>query len=385
VFALYLLLRQTGLLNLLLPSQLAAEGMGYGMLFIVGLLTSVHCLAMCGGINLSQSMTKDTAQAALSDSGSTSPSRSAFMRPVFYNLGRVISYTTIGALVGALGSVLSFSPQTQGVLKLVAGVVMLIMGLNLLGAFPQLRRFMPRPPQAFAKLIGDKQETGARPLLVGLLNGLMPCGPLQAMQIYALSTASAVAGALAMLVFSLGTVPLVLGVGLAASALTKRFKQRAMTAGAVLVLVLGLALFSQGWALSGINLPGLNLLGTSGSSLSASQTSASSQESAAQESSSGENATAPWPIVDGVQVIETSLERGSYPIIEVQAGTPVRWTIAATEQTINGCNSRFIIPEYGIEYSFEPGANIIEFTPERAGTYPYSCWMGMIRGTIIVI
>lgn len=54
VVCLYILLIQTGVLNLLVPSQLADSKMGYGMLFVIGLLTSVHCIAMCGGINLSQ-------------------------------------------------------------------------------------------------------------------------------------------------------------------------------------------------------------------------------------------------------------------------------------------------------------------------------------------
>ena len=50
IAALYLLLEQTGLLNLFVPNQLAQSGMSYGMLFVIGLMTSVHCIAMCGGI-----------------------------------------------------------------------------------------------------------------------------------------------------------------------------------------------------------------------------------------------------------------------------------------------------------------------------------------------
>lgn len=61
--ALFMLLQATGLLNRLAPGQLAQSGMGYGMLFLVGLMTSLHCVAMCGGISLSQSLPGGQAQA----------------------------------------------------------------------------------------------------------------------------------------------------------------------------------------------------------------------------------------------------------------------------------------------------------------------------------
>jgi sulfite exporter TauE/SafE len=67
------------------------------------------------------------------------------------------------------------------------------------------QKAQPRIPRVFAEKI-DKKKDGKGPLYVGLLNGLMPCGPLQAMQLYALSTGDPVKGALSMLVFSLGTV-----------------------------------------------------------------------------------------------------------------------------------------------------------------------------------
>jgi hypothetical protein len=69
----------------------------------------------------------------------------------------------------------------------------------------------------------------------------------------------------------------------------------------------------------------------------------------------------------------------------VQAGMPVRWTINAPAGSINGCNNRMIIREYGIQHTFKSGDNVIEFTPTRTGKVPYSCWMGMIRSSITVL
>ena len=186
IFAVYTLMRHFGITNIFNIFPQAQEGMSYGMLFVIGLLTSVHCVAMCGGINLSQCIPQSVKD---EDKGS----RFAALRPsILYNLGRVLSYTLVGALVGALGSVVSFSGSMKGIVQILAGVFMVIMGLNMLNVFPWLRKLNPRMPKVFAKKIqAEKAQAGENSnssLYVGLLNGLMPCGPLQAMQLYALST-----------------------------------------------------------------------------------------------------------------------------------------------------------------------------------------------------
>ncbi|MFT4105498.1 MAG: sulfite exporter TauE/SafE family protein [Lacrimispora sp.] len=359
IISLYMILEQFGFLNLLAPSQLAEANMGYGMLFVIGLVTSVHCVAMCGGINLSQCMPKV-------EEGNGEQGRFSALRPTFlYNLGRVISYTAVGFLVGMLGSVVTFSNTLQGVLKLVAGIFMVIMGINMLGIFPWLRKFNPRMPRVFAGKINREKSKSNSPLIVGLLNGFMPCGPLQAMQIYALSTGNPFSGALSMFLFSLGTVPLMFGLGALSTVLGKKFAGRIMTAGAVLVVVLGMSMFSQGVSLAGFEGPAF-LAGESG-------TGGDQQES-------GENVK----IEDGVQVVNSTLSPGKYPNITVQAGIPVKWIIDAPQGSINGCNNRMFIRDYGIEYTFKTGENVIEFTPDKPGKVRYSCWMGMIRASIYV-
>lgn len=96
IILLYYIIQHFGILNLLVPSRLADSKMSYGMLFIVGLLTSVHCIAMCGGINLSQCIPL----AALGDESNT---KSGIIMPAFlYNAGRVISYSAIGFVLGGI-------------------------------------------------------------------------------------------------------------------------------------------------------------------------------------------------------------------------------------------------------------------------------------------
>lgn len=359
--ALYVIIKQFGGFNIFNAFPQAEQGMGYGLLFVIGLLTSIHCVAMCGGINISQCVPPQN----LPNKGS---SKSMNLRPsILYNTGRVISYTVIGGIVGALGSVVSFSGWAKGLVALAAGVFMVIMGLNMLNLFPWLRKFNPRMPKIFAKKINaEKQDSNRSPIFIGLLNGLMPCGPLQAMQLYALSTGSPIKGALSMLLFSLGTVPLMFGLGALSSMLSKKFTKKMMQVSAALVIILGIFMFQNGMSLSGLALPSLSGLWSS-----------------AGNSSKVEALVEPT-IKDGIQIVTTSLSSGRYEPITVKAGIPVKWTINAAKGTINGCNNRLIIPAYNLEKKLEVGENVIEFTPDKTGTIPYSCWMGMIRSQITV-
>lgn len=358
IVSLYWILQQFGILNLLAPSQLVDTNMSYGMLFVIGLLTSVHCVAMCGGINLSQCIPSN-------ETSNENSSVLSTLRPTFlYNLGRVISYTVVGFIVGGLGSVITFTNTVQGVLKLIAGIFMIIMGANMLGIFPWLRKLNPRMPSFIAKRISKKKSSSKSPLIVGLLNGFMPCGPLQAMQIYALSTGNPFAGAFSMLLFSLGTVPLMFGLGALSTALGKKFTNKIMIAGAVLVVVLGMSMFSQGLNLSGMFFP------------------PTFADSSSSKSDTPDNDI---EVNNGVQIVKSTLSSGRYPAITVKEGMPVKWIIDAPKRSINGCNNRIFIPEYDIEYQFKTGENIIEFTPSKTGTFSYSCWMGMIRSRIKVV
>lgn len=352
ILAVYVIGNHLGLFTIFNTFPVAKDGMGYGMLFVIGLLTSVHCLAMCGGICLTQ--------CALQKEGATGNKFTALSPGFYYNLGRVISYTVIGALVGALGSVVSFSGHLKGLVQVIAGIFMVIMGLNMLNILPGLRRLAPRMPKIFAKKIyaGHKSKS---PLYIGLLNGLMPCGPLQAMQLYALSTGSPIKGAISMFLFSIGTVPLMFAFGALSSFLSKKFTGKMMSAGAVLVVVLGIFMFNSGLSLSGFSLPSLPM------------------------STRAEDKVNVAVMEDGLQIVRSGITSGSFEAITVQKGIPVRWILEAEQGEINGCNNAIIIPRYSIRKALKVGENVIEFTPTESGTIPFSCWMGMIRSKINVV
>ena len=268
----------------------------------------------------------------------------------------------------------------QGILKIIAGIFMVLMGINMLGIFPGLRRFTPQIPRFLAGRVNQKKAGNRQPFIVGMLNGLMPCGPLQSMQIVALASGNPLAGAFSMFMFSLGTVPLMLGLGSFVSLLGKRFTKRVMEIGAVLVVVLGLAMLSQGFSLSGL------LDGTAGSQVEETLRSAGPNMGAEPlpESIASSESEAVSEEKTDVQIVRSTLSGGRYPNITVKAGTPVRWIIDVPKGALNGCNYRMVLRAYGISHTFSEGENVIEFTPEETGTVNYTCWMGMIRGKIFV-
>ncbi len=358
LLAISVLMKQLGLSRIFNAFPQVEENMGYGMLFLIGVVTSVHCIGMCGGIHLSQCLSYQK-NSEEEKNGEKGKKKWSTVYPSFlYNLGRVVSYTIVGGVVGGFGSVISFSGKGKGAVQLIAGVFMVIMGINMLNIFPWLRKFNPRMPKVFARKINQgKQKNGA--FLVGILNGLMPCGPLQAMQIYALSTGSPLKGAFSMFLFSMGTVPLMFGFGALSSFLSQKFTKQVMKFGAVLVVILGISMFQNGWSVSGF--PVFSLSFSSGKER---------QEAKVQ---------------DGVQVVETTLSPYGYEPITVQEGIPVKWTIKAEQGSLTGCNRAILIPEYEIQKTLEIGENVIEFTPTKAGTYSYSCWMGMLRSSITVL
>lgn len=329
----------------------------YAVLFLVGVLTSIHCVGMCGGIMLSQSLTKE------------SKNKFEAMEPaLLYNLGRVVSYTILGGVIGALGSVFSLSITTKSALQIFAGAFMIIMGLNMTG-FSAFRKLNIKLPFSACK-VKNKPRT---PFLVGLLNGLMPCGPLQTMQLFALGTGSAMKGALSMFMFSIGTVPLMLTFGAVSGLLSKGYTKKILKFSGVLIIVLGLIMGNRGFALAGININPLTALADISKKLS-------NEDSTSSSNSSGSKAI----LKDGVQILNmTADNRGYTPnILYVQKGVPVKWVIDGKQ--INSCNNAIVAQSLKVQKKLKSGENIIEFTPDNKDIN-FSCWMGMVRGVIKVV
>lgn len=347
LFAVYFLIDRTVSFNFIPKID---QSMGYGILFVVGLLTSIHCIAMCGGINISLCMGKNDEE-----------NKEKLKPALLYNIGRVISYTVIGGLIGLVGKALSFSGTTKGIIQILTGLFMMIMGLNMLNVFKSLRKINIKMPKFITSRI-NKSKKNQGPFVVGLLNGFMPCGPLQSMQLYALGTGSFLAGALSMFFFSLGTVPLMLGLGLISTFLSGKFTSKMLKVSAFLVMFLGIVMIDRGFNLSGFSIASLH--------------------NKANNSVSGTTSN----VKGDFQEITSTFENGRYTPITVKKGIPVRWTIKIKDGDLNGCNNPLTIPKYKITKKLIVGDNLIdEFTPTEIGTIRYTCWMGMVSSTINVV
>lgn len=327
-------------------------GASYGLLFLVGLLTSFHCVGMCGGLVMTSCITRHS-------SGMKAGEKAKWFKPsLLYNLGRVISYTLTGAIVGGLGQVISLQGRAKGIVPLVGGLFMILMGINLMGICPKMQKYLPHMPLKFAKRVyGENKNNG--PFYIGLLTGLMPCGPLQILQMYALGTASAIKGALSMSAFAMGTVPLLFLFGAINTVLTKKGAHLILKVSSMIVIVMGISISLQGVALIGITI----------------------------QLPRGEvrQAASLIEIEDGYQVIRSTIGEASFPDIVVVKGITVRWILEMPEENLNECNKAIVIPEYNLEKEFNIGENRIEFVPTESGDFIYTCWMGMIKAHIRVV
>ena len=303
----------------------------YGMLFMTGLLTSIHCISMCGSINLVATVNNDN--------------KRSIKRPLLYNIGRIISYTIIGGLVGLVGKIISFNNIVNGIIIILASIVMLLMSLTMLNVIKVRFKFI------------KYKVSNRNPFIIGLLNGLTPCGPLQAMQIYALSTGSVLKGVLSMLLFGLGTVPLMLVTGVIFSSMKGKTKILINKIASVLILILSIVMFNRGLLSLDIDILKNNNYGD----------------------------YVKTTIIGDYQEIDFDLEYDNYKDIIVQKDIPVKIIINASKDKLTGCNNEIIINEYGIKKKLEVGENIIEFIPKDTKTISYTCWMNMIKNNIKVI
>lgn len=360
-----LLAHALGLTDVFLAFPTAGSATTYPALFVVGLFTSLHCVAMCGGLNLGQSLvyateTRHPSGAVPSSRASHKKKALQALRPnALYNLGRLISYTAIGGLLGLLGSAFALSAQARAVIGIAAGAFMVAMGLTLMGILRPgvLSKLLPKKAvRKVASATATLRQRG--PFLLGLVNGLMPCGPLQAMQVYAVATGSAAVGALSLFAFCLGTVPLMFVAGSVIAALKARWRRDLMRVGGAMLVAFGLVAAGNGATLLGINV-----------------------SPPAQHGSDEVVATTG---ADGIQRATVEVDYGAYQDVRLKAGVPAELTFHVPEGKLIGCNSSLAIPAFGIQADLATGDTVVSFTPDQAGAYPYACWMGMIKATITV-
>ena len=189
----FYLLQKANLVNLI-----GGEGaVNYGTSLLIGLIASVSsCLAVVGGLVLSLS-------ASYAKEGSRTKPQ------VIFHIGRLGAFFLLGGLIGVLGKSFALGSSGMAILGVVIGLVMLILGINLLDVFHFTKRLQLTMPKVFSRYTLRNSATThvLAPLLVGIATFFLPCGFTQSMQVYTLSTGSFLVGGLTMLVFALGTLP----------------------------------------------------------------------------------------------------------------------------------------------------------------------------------
>jgi sulfite exporter TauE/SafE len=202
-----------------------------------------HCIGMCGGIVLAYSTIKIEP---------TSSKVSKTTAHLLYNFGRVLTYTVLGAVFGTLGGVATFANKANGALLIFAGIVMIFAGLSLMGKIKFLTLIEHSISSSnfykssFQKILHSKSNSSF--FMLGMLNGLLPCGFVYFFAITAASTASPLYGALVMFIFGISTIPAMFSLGFLSSlASATSFRNMMMSLSSVAVVLYGIFTIYNGY------------------------------------------------------------------------------------------------------------------------------------------
>jgi uncharacterized protein len=209
--------------------------------FIAGVLGGVHCIAMCGGFVavLAGSTTRSQGAAPLR------PAAAIAWRQLPHNVGRVATYTLLGALAGGLGAAALTAAEwlpLQRALYVVANVFLLAVGLAIAGRTAEIAWLSRAGGALFARLTPAirpllERDSPAARVMLGMIWGLVPCGLVYGMLPIALFAGSAPAGAAVMLAFGLGTLPNLLAAGFVAARARPWLKSRGLRYAAAGLLI----------------------------------------------------------------------------------------------------------------------------------------------------
>lgn len=285
---------------------------------------------------------------------------------VWMHLGRLATFFLGGALLGGAGALLPSLHGSSGMITLALGIGFLWVGLHFLGLAPSLSSVGLRLPRSLNRL-GDRvtrSSSRTASFLVGAVTFLLPCGFTQTAQALALASGSWTKGGLLLLVFALGTLPVLAGISSFGSLAALRQRSLRLVTGALLIL------FAVGQIDGGLTVLGSTI---------------TLQGTIAQAQTKLLNVIRPLPVQAQEQVVNMTVAYGVFTPnrFTIKAGIPVRWRVNGVD--ISGCASTLVSPKIGLSRDLRLGLNEIQFTPRETGVIPFSCSMGMIRGSFVVV
>lgn len=329
----------------LIPEFNFSSNLSYLTVFVLGLAASLStCMATSGTLLL-------TITGKLKDK-STLPTLS-------FGFGRVMSYGFFGLIAGFLGRSLIYDFRLGSVFLLIVSLLMIIVALDMLKLIPFSSVFFSSSRNRLFEKLENKLMVNPKKtaFLIGTIIYLLPCGFTQAVQLYALGLADPLKSSFTMIVFAIGTLPVLMVIGLTSSLTKSSFYPVFMRVIGILILIIGGYYFMNSLSLFGLNLNQRKVIATNA------------------------NVT----IEDGRQIVRMSVDSSGYHPNDftLKKGLPVRWIING--DNVLGCQANFVVPKLNVQQTLKSGENIIEFTPNETGEIPFSCAMGMFRGLFRVI
>ncbi|OIO44880.1 MAG: hypothetical protein AUJ25_03180 [Parcubacteria group bacterium CG1_02_37_13] len=335
---------------------------------LFGLLAGFSsCAALVGGLVLSLSKQWDGLY------GQKNSTKDKLQPHFMFNLGRVLGFTLLGAILGIVGSKLQFTLGLAPFLVIAVSIMMIFLALQMLG-IKAFRNFQLTMPRSVTRYVANEKNFRGKtmPLFMGALTFFLPCGFTITAQGLALLSGNPVQAALIMGFFALGTAPALLGIGFSAVKFSNKPHTSLQFARIAGVVVLFFALFNVNSQLNVLGYSGFS--GLLGSFSNNSNGNTQNEEGLA-------------IIVDGKQLLKMQADSSGYKpnYLKVKVGIPVRWEI--TDIGTSGCTNAIISKSlFEGQVSLNRGqTSVKEFTPEKPGKYRFSCWMGMVSGTIEVV
>jgi sulfite exporter TauE/SafE len=229
-------------------------------IFLTGLLGSVHCVGMCGGIvgalSAARPRQRHPPQAVQVIAIMPLPAPSPAVRVAAYNAGRIGSYAVAGAIFGGASQAAATLLQVaaiQGTLYWLANLMVVALGLYLSDLWRGLSHLEAAGQvlwRHIRPLLGPllPMDTPWRAFALGSLWGWLPCGMVYSVLLTAMLSGSAASGALVMAAFGLGTLPMLFGLGMAGQRMRALMQKRGVRlACGLLVLGFGVLGLVRAW------------------------------------------------------------------------------------------------------------------------------------------
>lgn len=210
--------------------------------FVIGLVASISsCLAVVGGLILSLS--------AKVSQDNTSDTKTFTL----FHVSRIVSFALLGGILGLVGGVIGINFTLSSILGIIASLIMLTLGLNLLGVMRKNKFVFSTRIFSFFKSIEHKTLT---PVILGFATFFLPCGFTQSMQVASLSSGSFLTGMYIMLAFALGTLPILLMLSFGSARISRgKFAELFFKTVGVVVIGFGIFALMTGLASLGIISP----------------------------------------------------------------------------------------------------------------------------------